>query len=172
MENENQDSGKFIKFIKRNKMSSFLFILLIIVIVWALISNYVNKRNTNKEIASITASSKNKIDSIRETSVKQTMLAFSWAVRSEMIRNNLDQVDQFFTSFIRESQVLKILLVDPSTQKVLLSTDKKDEGIEFPGAGFISDNITIQDNETYIRAIAPVSGLNGRLGILIIDFSK
>ncbi len=84
----------------------------------------------------------------------------------------MDQINQFFTNFVHEPNVMKLSLIDPSTKQVILSTDRKEEGKDFAIEMLPTDNVIIKDNGTYFQAIASISGLNVRKAILVIDFSK
>lgn len=163
--------NKFWKFIKRHKMSSLLFILLIIVLSWALIKIQIVKNNSEKEVKKITEVTNQKIDSIKLASLKQTSTVFAWAIRSELIRQNLDQISQFFSSFVKQDGVIKLTLIDQNNQ-VILSTDKKDEQSKFTDSDISTSEIIIKHKDNFIRVITPIMGLNEKLGVLVIDYSK
>lgn len=101
------------------------------------------------------------------------MKTFVWAVRSSMLRNNLDEVDQYFNQLIQEKKITDIVLVD-SQGSILVATNKKYEGQPF--ANYYPSTVLMQDdvhfsqegNKYYISA--PVMSLNTRLGTLLVVY--
>src|SRR5210317_501293 len=55
------------------------------------------------------------------------MRTFVWAVRGEMTRGNLEQVDQYFKQLVQTENISEITLVNNKSE-ILLSTNKKNEG--------------------------------------------
>lgn len=116
-----------------------------------------------------------KIDSLSVSNITLTAKVFTWAIRSEMTRENMEQVDQFFLNFIKEKNVEKIKLINPSSGMILLSTDKKEEGeiyADLDNLKFAQDSIYIQTNEDSHIVYCPVMGLDKKIGVLIIDIAK
>lgn len=116
---------------------------------------------------------KNQIDSLNVLNAEQTVKVFSWAIRSEMIRNNIEQVDQFFLAFIKEKGIEQIDLIDPQSAKIILSTDKKQEGMA------VSDKLVLQIEETVSRGdslgisiLSPIMGLGKKIAVLSIEIKK
>ena len=100
---------------------------------------------------------------------------FVWAVRSSMIRNNMDEVDQYFTELIREENIYEIVLVG-NDGKIRVSTNKKHQTKPF--SSFYPTRILAQpdiffthseDSLAYYVA-APVLSLNNRLGTLFLVY--
>ena len=50
--------------------------------------------------------------------------ALAWNIRSAMMRNNLDEIDQYFTALVKTERIQLVLLADPEG-KVLLASDRK-----------------------------------------------
>ncbi len=113
-----------------------------------------------------------RVESETDESRRQFGLALAWAVRGEMIRNNLDQVDQFFTEIVRLPNTERVLLVGADS-KVLVSTDRRHQGAD--GAALVGAD-TLQAGQVSVRAgrdgtrelVIPVMGLNSRLGTVIV----
>lgn len=158
----NIPSGKnrsSMSYILRHKLVFFLLLTLIIVTAWAAIKVFTLKRNFNNEKEQISSSY-----------MEETAKVFSWAIRSEMVRDNRDQVNQFFTNLIKEPGFKKIQLVSISNSKVIISTDKKDEGTVVSDTAILNADIVKHWTEKGdMRIIAPVMGLNSRIGVLVID---
>ncbi len=166
-------SGKFGTYIMNHKMIFFLLLALIAVFLWAFIKTTIMKNKFEKQTLEIKKQCENKIDSITAQQMELTSKTFAWAIRSEITRDNKEQVNQFFAGFIKESGVIKIQFVDAISSKVLLSTDKKDEGSMFEDKIALLTNNTIHfNNDSILHVITPVMGLNTKLGVLVIQYLK
>ena len=164
--------NKLIKFIEKNNTAFTLSLVIFIVIVWALIKMNNMQKTARVEKQQLTKEYESRLDNLSISSMELTARVFSWAIRGEMIRQNLDQVNQYFTSFIREPDIVKIQLIDPSSGKIILSTDKKDEGI------VIEETLILQAERTFhipgdqhVKIISPVMGLSARIGVLVIEYN-
>lgn len=166
---EQKDESFIMRFIKKNIFALILILIIIIVFLYSIIRVNILERNHERETERLISEYEVKIDSLTIDNMKLTTRVFTWAVRSELIRQNKEQVDHFFSDFIREERVFKIKLIDPETHKVSLSTDKKDVGsipdnIEL----FKVDELTVISEEDYTKFINPVMGLDRKVGILVI----
>jgi hypothetical protein len=99
-------------------------------------------------------------------------LPLVWAVRSEMISGNMYQVKEYLNQFVREPN-MKELAVASADGSIVAATDKKREGTpaadSFPEDALKADTISASlDKDGNILVVAPVMGLNARLGTLII----
>ena len=165
--------GKFGTFIMNHKMVFFLLLALLALFLWAFIKMAIMKNQFEKQTIELKTQCENKIDSLTALQLELTSKTFAWAIRSELTRDNKEQVNQFFASFIKESGVNKVEFVDATTAKVLLSTDKKDEGSMFGDQVALLTNKTIHfSNDSILHVISPVMGLNNKLGILVIDYVR
>jgi hypothetical protein len=97
----------------------------------------------------------------------------AWAVRAELLRGNVGQVDDYFREFVRERGVNSVLLVGPDG-KILLATNRK---LETQAAdAFVSKtvletpDVTIEEAGGLLRLGVPVMGFDRRLGLLVIDY--
>lgn len=150
-----------LRFIWNHKLVFFLLLIMIVGAGWSGIKYLTLKRNFNKERQQIAS-----------TFIDENTRVFSWAVRSELLRDNRDQINQFFMSLVKEPGYKKIQLVDVNNSKIIVSTDKKDEGKVVSDTAILNTNIIKQLPEgDLIRCIAPVMGLNSRVAVLVIDRS-
>lgn len=101
-------------------------------------------------------------------------LPLGWAVRTEMIKENFDQIDDYFRLFVKEPGVKRILLVDKSEQ-VRLATDRKLEGQ--PAASLVSAsalqaiNVVLEESGDSIRMAVPIMAFDSRIGVMILDYA-
>lgn len=101
--------------------------------------------------------------------------ALAWAVRAELIRNNLDQVDQFFNALVRMQGIERVVLA-AQDGKILLSSDKRWQGGDFsalyPAALLVTAEVSVlPGGEGKKRVVAPVMGLSSRLGTVVMDYA-
>lgn len=170
---ENNENGpikesKFKKFILRHKFDVSLIILILIIVGWALIKMAVIKNDFSKEKEQIITNYELKIDSLNSDRLVLTAKTFSWAIRGELLRENNDQIDQFFKDFIKNPDIIKLQLIDPTTSEVILSTDKKDEGTTQAGLNMI-DSQTVRKEASSLYIVTPISGLNKKIGIFVLQ---
>jgi hypothetical protein len=147
------------RYVWNHKLVFFLLLIIVVGAGWAAIKFFTLKRSFDKEKQEITSKF-----------VDETSKVFSWAIRSEMLRDNRDQVNQFFVDLVKEPGFRKIQFIDLKNSTVMISTDKKDEGT------LVNDTVILNaielrqmPNGDMIRSITPVMGLNSRIGILVID---
>ncbi len=100
--------------------------------------------------------------------------ALAWAVRAELIRNNLDQVDQFFNAIARMERVKRVVLASQEG-KVLLASDKRYQGGEFTAlydaALLATPQVSVlagPDGDR--RLVLPIMGITARLGTVVLDY--
>lgn len=111
-----------------------------------------------------------------DESRRRFALALAWAVRGELIRNNLDQVDQYFAELVKLPGHALVLLAAPDG-KVLVSTDRRHLGAD--AAGVVPAE-ALGQAEIALRAEAdgakllsiPVMGLNARLGTVLLRYQE
>ncbi|MCJ7758368.1 MAG: hypothetical protein MUP24_09475, partial [Gillisia sp.] len=96
-----------------------------------------------------------------------------WSVRSELLRNNTENLNQLVNAFVKESGADLVQLIDPETNKIILSSDKKFEGSEYAQKidYGLKEPHTLKE-DAGIKIITPVMGLNTALGILIVQLNN
>lgn len=98
----------------------------------------------------------------------------SWAVRGELIRHNLDQIDQYMNEIVRMKDTERVVLIGEEGQ-LLLSTDKRLEetkGTEiFPKEILNLQKITVKsDVDSRKLLVVPVMGLNKKIATLVVSY--
>ncbi len=171
---DSKKENKFLNFILRNKIVVILILLLFGVFFWALIKMHYMEKDFNTQKSEIINKYELKFDSLNVAKMELVSTVFSWAIRSELSRENMEQVNQFFLNFIKVPDVEKVQLVNYDSSKILISTDKKDEGqaITDPKL-FVSDTLRYYKTDSgHIKYITPIMGLNKRIGSLVIDIKS
>ncbi|MDP1534649.1 MAG: hypothetical protein Q8L92_13835 [Rubrivivax sp.] len=107
-----------------------------------------------------------------ETSLSEFGTALAWAVRGEMIRNNLDQIDQFFTEIVKLPGTERVLLAG-ADGKDAVSTDRRHLGVEastvVPPESLALPQVTVRSEaDGMVLLVVPVMGLNDRLGTVFV----
>lgn len=111
-----------------------------------------------------------RIDTLHLEGMELTAKVLSWAIRSEVSRENSEQVNQFFLQFIKEANVSKAQYVDAETGAILISTDKKDEGTMILNPMVLkAEKQFAEQDSLHWRIATPVMGLNQKLGVLIVE---
>ena len=117
----------------------------------------------------------NQIRQTHEMHLKSLAKPFVWAVRTEMLQNNLSQVNLYVNDMVKEKNFQKIVIANDKGT-VILSTNKKEEGKEFGSIGnaaYLSSNNTKIDNinDSTMVVSSPIMGFNNRLGTLMITYA-
>ena len=165
-------TSKFGAFILRHKMVFTLLFIILVISLWAFIKISLIENQTKKDILKLKSDYENKMDSLTAKNLMLTSKVFSWAIRSELTRENKEQVNQFFLSFIKEPGVSKVEFVNALDGRVSLSTNKKDEGSAYTNQVALLTNETINfKNDSVLNVVTPVMGLNNKLGVLVIEYN-
>lgn len=102
--------------------------------------------------------------------------ALAWAVRSELIRNNIDQIDMYLNTIVKQINANRIVLISEKGE-LLVSTDKRLEdvkGSEIYSKDVLDEhNITIKSNVDGKKLlVAPISDFNKRVATLVISYNQ
>lgn len=113
------------------------------------------------------------LDAQTRTMLQLTALPLAWAVRGEMMRGNLSQVEDYFREFVREEGVLSIFLIDKENI-IVLATNRK---LETQSANQVvsqtiqeAESVLIEKSDSIMRLGVPIMGFNEKLGILVVDY--
>lgn len=174
MSTEQNNNGiskkKFMAFLKNNIVSVVLAIALIIIFIWFSIKIKTNDNNFKDEKTQLISKYKTERDSLQIKHLEFASTVFSWSVRSELLRNNVENLNQLLTIFIRESGADLVQLVDPQNNKVLLSSDKKFEGQLYPkNLNYVITTSIVIKEDGLTRIITPVMGFNNKIGVLVAE---
>jgi hypothetical protein len=101
--------------------------------------------------------------------------SLGWAVRSALLRDNLDQVDQYFTQLVQEKRVRLAALAAPDG-KILLASDRnlQDSAFasHFPESLLSVREVTVASPDAAARYMAiPFMGLSQQLGVVVLAFN-
>lgn len=110
--------------------------------------------------------------------VKQSLTMFSvplaWAIRREMMADNLDQVDQYVTDLVKQKGFER-MVVAKTDGAVAVASDRKNLGSPF-GSLYAERYLTLEQISVEETSpgkwlvIVPILGLNARLGTVAIEY--
>jgi hypothetical protein len=158
---------------QKNPVAILLAGALIIAILWGVLSNQRTAKRYQKELTQLQEVHAAQLDSLHIDSGELLAQSLSWAVRSELMRENNEQVNGYFMEALKIDAVLSIRLVDHISGKNVLATNKKDEGKPETNefilqATSVSTEIAADKN----TIVAPIFGFNKQLGVLVIEKRK
>jgi hypothetical protein len=99
---------------------------------------------------------------------------YAWAIRTEMMKGNIEAVNLYAIDMIKEKNFQTITVANEKGV-VVSSTNKKLEGKPYANAentaSLSSDSTVVnQSDNGVISVISPVMGFNKRLGTLILNY--
>lgn len=110
-----------------------------------------------------------------ETNLKTVAKVFSWAARAEMMRDNMEQLNQVMVELVKVQGYRQVVILT-NEGSVILSTDKKYEGKDYTEdfykqlAGSDDVLMSVQKNGDLLVS-APIFGIDSRLGSLVITYT-
>lgn len=107
-----------------------------------------------------------------KASLRLAAIPLVWAVRSEMMRGNMEQVNEYLNQFVKEPN-MRELAVAAADGRIVAATDKRREGAPaadaYPADALKAETISAAvQKDGNILVAAPIMGLNARLGTLIL----
>ncbi len=99
---------------------------------------------------------------------------YVWAVRSELLKGNVNQVNLYANDMVKEKNFQNIVVANDKGV-IISSTNKKNEGQQFLTVGkpnYLTSDTTIVENinDSILVMSSPVMGFNNRLGTMMITY--
>ena len=160
------------------KSAAVLVGLMVIIIAWKFIAvskveSDMTKKLENERVL-ITQQAREYADLQYIKEEERFGQVLSWAVRGELIRNNIDQIDQYLSEIVKMKDTERVVLINDDGQ-LLVSTDKRLEeakGTEiFPKEILNLQKITVKsdvDNKKLL--VIPVMGLNKKIATVVVSY--
>lgn len=158
-------------FFSRSKYYLGLIVVIIALVIWHFSSIYFIEKNTEKEKVTMSTNFAIKVDSINATRMAMAAKTLSWAIRSELIRDNKDQINQFFDEFIKSPGIIKLQFINAENSKIEISTDKKDEGTQNGNYADLNEQ-KIMSGTPNLMIVTPILGMNKQLGVFVLKAKK
>lgn len=157
-------------FWKRHFLKLLLLLLLVVSFAWGYFGKKQAIAEYETKITHLKETQQSEIRNLKAEQIKHLSNTLALAIRSEMIAENMNQVDQYFLQTVKMFDVERILLVNQETSEVILSTNKKDEGTTFESNSLVSASKSIQKMyNSKLYTATPIMGLNTQLAVLIIQ---
>ncbi len=164
---KNKSSFRTIRFLWKHKLNFMLLIALLVCLAfWQF-----ERISLKKELSEIEKKHAEMIDSLHNSKYVELTRAYSWAIRSDMMRNNLDQTNQYLLKMTEEDLIVKAFIISPDEDKILLSSDPIDTDRLIKDVTLLniteSKFVKIKDNLT--RFAEPITGFNKQIGTLVLE---
>lgn len=132
------------------------------------------RKEAAKQSENIQALARKSIVDANVKSMEILAKAYVWAVRSELLEGNLNQVNLYANDMVKEPNFQSIIVANEKGT-IISSTNKKNEGNAFSTAGkadYLSIDHTIVDNinDSILVMSSPIMGFNNKLGTLMITY--
>jgi hypothetical protein len=162
-----------VSFYKKHAVSLLLGGALLISILWGVLSAQRTAKRYEKQITELTTRHAAMMDSMQIQQGEMFISALSWATRSELMRENMDQVNSYFVEALKNKSIEVVRVVNHTSGKVILSTNKKDEGTDTSDE-FVRNakEISSRTEGSTVTFVAPIFGFNQQIGVLVIEKSK
>ena len=150
-----------------------LVVVAIAIFVWKAVAQRNLERQMATERSQLSSAQRQALAGQARDLLRLTARPLAWAVRAELLRDNLGQVDDYFREYVRERGVTALILVGKDG-RVLLATNRKLE--TQPAEGLVSKglleaaDVAVEESGTTLRLAVPVMGFDRRLGVLIVDY--
>ncbi|GJL75084.1 hypothetical protein [Nitrosomonas sp.] len=160
---------------------AFLLVgIIIFVFAWKQIAVGKIESDMNKKLEServlVTQQAREHADKQYKKEEERFGQVLAWAVRSELIRNNIDQIGLYLNQIVKQIDADRIVLIGEDGE-LLVSTDKRLEDVK--GNDLYSSEV-INENKITIKSdvdgkkllIAPISDFNKRVAVLVISYNQ
>lgn len=166
-------SQKIWNLIKKSPIITLLIIALLGCIIWANFRIYNDRQQYEKESLELTEKYEFKLDSLELHSLAFSSKVFSWSVRSELLRQNVENLNQLCTVYVKESNASLVQIVNLVDNTITISSDKQYEGNSFVLPSYINiDEQRSMVTDSKVTIYTPVMGYNNTIGLLIVEISK
>lgn len=148
------------------------------VIVWLYLSKSMEVKRVEEAAAAQRTALLKQADARQTDMVKQSLILFSmplaWAIRREMMADNLDQVDQYVTELVKQKGIERVA-VAKADGAVAVASDRKQLGTAL---GTLYDKRYLSAEQVSVEETAPgkwlmvvpVMGMNARLGTVVVEY--
>ena len=158
-----------------------LVLLLLVMYVWKNIAVRQESKRFEKERAELAAERADLEQSMRQATTERIEeilrlmgMPLGWAVRTEAIAEDYDQIEEYAARLVKEPRVQRVVVVSPEGN-IRISTDRKLQGE--PAADSFGElaratEITLQTTASGdYNLMVPILGYTGRLGSVIVTIS-
>lgn len=150
-------------------------VLLIALWIWKSVEVANVRRTAESNYQALKQQAIKSIVTSNEEQLKLLAKPYVWAVRTELMKGNINQVNLYADDMIKEKNFLLIAVANDSGI-IVSSTNKKDEAKPFTSIGeaaSLNNNNTMVENtgDSVLIVTSPIMGFNSRLGTLFIKYA-
>jgi len=154
--------------------------IIVFVFAWKVIAVNKVESDMQKQLASeravLTQQAREQADKQYQKEEERFAQVLSWAVRSELIRNNIDQVGIYLNDVVKQINADRIVLINEKGD-LLVSTDKRLEDVK--GSDVYAKDV-INEHKVTVKSdvngkklvIAPISDFNKRIAVLVVSYNR
>ncbi len=161
------------------KYAAMLVAVIVIIFTWKVIAVSKVESNMTKKLENerilITQQAREYADQQYMREEERFGQVLSWAVRSELIRYNIDQIDQYLGEVVKMKDTERVVLISDDGQ-LLVSTDKRLEETKateiYPREILNLQKITVKsDVDGKKILVIPVMGLNKKIATVVVSYN-
>jgi hypothetical protein len=164
---------------QRKKILLVVVVVAIVIIagVWIGKEIHINnlRRTSARNLDQLEINARQEVINSHKQHLRLLAKPFVWAVRTELMNNNMSQINQYINDLVKEKNISSIIVVNPAG-KIISSTNKKWENTDFSNIGevaHLSSDTTMVQNiaDSILIMSSPVMGFNNRLGTVVVRYS-
>lgn len=149
-------------------------LLLLILWIWKAMEIKGMQKAFSKSKIELHEKASKKLVQNNEIHLKLLAKPMIWALRTEMMQGNLNQVNLYLNDLVKEKNFQSIAVANEEGN-IISSTNKKEEEMPFTSISkekYLTSNETSIENEgdSILIMTSPIMGFNNRLGTLYIKY--
>ena len=133
------------------------------------------KEQANNEKLELINATRNLVHMKNITFMEMYTKPILWAIRAEMIRNNLEPLDYYLSEIVKKEKFDLVFLAN-AEGVILKSTDKKLEGSHLSNnfnVDYLSlEKVTVFSMDSILYIVGPVMGYESKLGTLVMVYKE
>ena len=151
-----------------------LFGAILVLLILFLLQRNKYKKDLDKRLKAVREDTDKEILNRTLGLLRLSVIPFLWAMRSELMKGDLNQIDQYFNQYVKEPGIAYVAFIE-NNGNIRIATNKKTEGRPFSEifpetlAGIESISIIEKANDEKL-ILAPVTGLNEKLGSIAVVY--
>lgn len=157
------------KIFHKKRLILFFLALGLLVLAWAFWRVKQTEKRAEEEKRMLIASFEQSRDSLLLQYLSFAAEVFSWSVRTELIRENKENLNQLLIAFVRASEARKVHIIDAENYRIILSTDKKEEGLTYTEPEQLQvDQISSVLLDSQHMIVVPVMEFSRKIAYLVV----
>jgi hypothetical protein len=166
----NSPAQKGKSFIRKYWLVLLLAIIVIVIFVWYQIKMNTLSDKYESQKSDIISQCEKEADSLAVQNLELNAKVFALAVRSELLRGNLENIGQLIDLYVREANARLVQLVNVADNIVTVSSDSKFTGntFRFPNNTLPTD-VLVKEDSLGMMVLVPVMAIDKVEAVLVIN---